>query len=403
MENVAIEKIVPYPQNAKKHPRKQVRQIAASIESFGFNQPIVVDKKGVIIVGHGRYAAARLLGLTEVPVVYVTLTEERARAYRLADNKLNESEWDMQLVIDELKGLSSDILDLTGFDKDLILTHTDDEDVVPETPARPRTKTGDIYELGPHRIICGDSTDKETFDKLMQGRRVDMVFTDPPYEIETRGGGILKNAKSMRGIEKLGIGSFNPSLSLVTHSKTEIFCCNKPLVKTYLDLAESWDKPFDICFYKKKNTAPNYGGHLMTDTEYIIVIGEQKPRKGLPKETYSKAFIGEKDIENTTPWSKPVALCEKFIMLYSDRDQFIGDWYLGSGSTLIAAQKTGRICHGMEIDPKYVDVIVERYCVYTGTTAIKKNGTLTTWELLSKAKPPSTNEKAKAKPVDLQN
>ena len=122
-----IENIKPYEKNAKKHPKKQVEQVAKSIKEFGFNQPIVIDKKGVIIVGHGRYEAAKLLGLSDVPVIEVELTEEQAKAYRLADNKLNESEWEMDLVIEELKGLDDDMLDLTGFDKDLIIEPEDNQ------------------------------------------------------------------------------------------------------------------------------------------------------------------------------------------------------------------------------------------------------------------------------------
>jgi site-specific DNA-methyltransferase (adenine-specific) len=135
-----IENIKPYEKNAKKHPKKQVEQVAKSIKEFGFNQPIVIDKKGVIIVGHGRYEAAKLLGLSDVPVIEVNLTEEQAKAYRLADNKLNESEWEMDLVIEELKGLSEDMLDLTGFDKDLIIEPENKDDEVPEVPEEPKSR-----------------------------------------------------------------------------------------------------------------------------------------------------------------------------------------------------------------------------------------------------------------------
>ena len=148
-----IENIKPYEKNAKKHPKKQVEQVAKSIKEFGFNQPIVIDKKGVIIVGHGRYEAAKLLGLSDVPVIEVELTEEQAKAYRLADNKLNESEWEMDLVIEELKGLSEDMLDLTGFDKDLIIEPDEKDDEVPEVPEEPKSKLGDLYELGKHRVL----------------------------------------------------------------------------------------------------------------------------------------------------------------------------------------------------------------------------------------------------------
>ncbi len=148
-----INKIKPYPQNAKKHPEKQIKQIANSIKEFGFNQPIVIDKNGVIIVGHGRYEAAKMIGMEEIPTIEVDLTEEQAKAYRLADNKLNESDWEMGNVIDELKGLSDETIELTGFDRDLIIESDEKDDEVPEVPKKPRSKLGDLYELGGY-VIC---------------------------------------------------------------------------------------------------------------------------------------------------------------------------------------------------------------------------------------------------------
>jgi len=169
-----LDLIKPYEKNAKKHPAKQIKQVADSIKAFGFNQPLVLDKNNVIIVGHGRYEAAKMLGLKEVPTITVDLTDEQAKAYRLADNKLNESEWDMGLVIDELKLLSAPMLDLTGFDKDLILTPDAKDDVIPENvPAR--SKLGDLYELGSHHVLCGDSTQPEAVLRLMDGKKADMV------------------------------------------------------------------------------------------------------------------------------------------------------------------------------------------------------------------------------------
>lgn len=164
-----LSEISPYIKNAKKHPEKQVMLIAESIKEFGFNQPIVVDTKGVIIVGHGRYAAAKYLGLDEVPMIVLDIPGEKAKAYRLADNKLNESEWDMQLVITELKELSLPMVDLTGFDRKLVVNLENNDDVVPEVPKNPKTKYGDVYDLGNHRVMCGDSTKVEDYMKLMGG------------------------------------------------------------------------------------------------------------------------------------------------------------------------------------------------------------------------------------------
>ena len=161
--------IKPYPKNAKKHSKKQIGQIANSIEEFGFNQPIVVDKQGIIIVGHGRFFAAKLLGLEDAPITVLDISEEKAKAYRLADNKLNESDWDMDLVIEELKELSTPMLELTGFDLDLTLEEDKKDDDVPEIKGESNTKLGDIYQLGDHRIMCGDSTEQKDVDKLMNG------------------------------------------------------------------------------------------------------------------------------------------------------------------------------------------------------------------------------------------
>lgn len=181
--------VQPYGKNAKKHPEKQVNQIADSIREFGFNQPLVVDKEGVLIVGHGRYLAAHLLGIDTVPVVELDISEEKAKAYRLADNKLNESEWDMELVIAELKGLSLESVDLTGFSRKLVLNSNDKDDDVPPVPKTARTKPGDVYELGPHRIECADSANESSYARLMLGTKADMVFTDPPYNVNYKGSG----------------------------------------------------------------------------------------------------------------------------------------------------------------------------------------------------------------------
>lgn len=166
-----ISKIKPYEKNAKKHPPKQIKQIAASIEEFGFNQPIITNKQGVIIVGHGRYEAAKLLKLKDVPVMQVELSDEQAKAYRLADNRLNESDWEMDLVVEELKGLSTRMLDLTGFSSDLILENNPGDDDVPELESakKIKIKIGDMFALGKHRILCGDATQKESYKKLMRG------------------------------------------------------------------------------------------------------------------------------------------------------------------------------------------------------------------------------------------
>src|SRR3990167_3402228 len=183
MVRIKLIEIKPYSKNGKRHSQKQIQQIANSIKEFGFNQPLVIDKDNVIIVGHGRYEAAKLLNLDKVPVLQVNLSEKKAKAYRLADNKLNDSDWDMDLVIEELKSLEDDALvALSGFEKDLLIEPDEKDDIIPEN-VETRVKLGDIWQLGQHRVLCGDSTQPEAVLRLMDGKKADMVFTDPPYGI----------------------------------------------------------------------------------------------------------------------------------------------------------------------------------------------------------------------------
>ena len=370
IQQIPINDLKPYPQNAKKHPSEQVEHIANSIREFGFQQPIVVDKDNVVVIGHGRLLAAKKLNMDSVPCVCADdLTDEQIKALRLADNKTNESEWDFDLLDMELSDIEID-MEQFGFDLDI-----DDEpqevveDEVPEE-VETRCKLGDLWQLGDHRLICGDSTDVNVIDRLMDGAKADCVFTDPPYQLDTQGGGILKSANSMKQIKQNGVDSFDPS-RLTMWSETNIFCHNKPLIKAYIELAENNNMPYDLAFYKKKNTVPNYKGHLMTDVEYIAIIGKQDPNKGLEKEMYSKCFIGQKDNDNELSYSKPVALCAKYIQLYSK--ETVLDLFGGSGSTLIACEQLNRKCYMCELDEHYCSVILERWEKFTGEKAVLLN------------------------------
>src|SRR3990167_11567271 len=194
-----IESVKPYHKNAKEHPKKQVQKIADSIVKFGFNQPIVIDKEKVIIVGHGRYLAAQHLKLEKVPTLSLDLDEERAKTYRLADNKLNESSWEMDIVIEELKTLSLEMVDLSGFDLNLILELKEDTPDLSNI-GKPKTELGDIYQLGQHKLICADSTDEETYKKLLGEEKARLIFTDPPYSIDyVSAGGLTYKSEKFGG------------------------------------------------------------------------------------------------------------------------------------------------------------------------------------------------------------
>lgn len=187
--DIKITELKPYEKNNRIHPKKQVDLLARNITKFGFTTPILIDENNNIIAGHGRLLALKQLNATEAPCVRIEgLTNEEVKALRLADNQIASlGEYDMSLVIEELKGLSPELLDLTGFDKDLIIESDEADDLVPEIPEVPQSKLGDLYELGQHRVLCGDSTKIEDVEKLMDGKKADMVFTDPPYNIDFKG------------------------------------------------------------------------------------------------------------------------------------------------------------------------------------------------------------------------
>ena len=365
--------IVPYANNTKKHDETQIKNVAESIKKYGWVQPIVIDNDGTIVIGHCRALAAERLGIKEVPCVVVSdLKEDEINALRIVDNKTNESPWDFDLLSAELPEI-----DLSDFDFDFSIEDEEEEpeiveDEAPEVDedAEPIAKLGDIWQLGRHRLMCGSSLAQVDIDKLLDGAKCELTFTDPPYQLETQGGGILKKANSMKQIKQNGVDTFDPSM-LILQSETNIYCHNKPLIKKYIELAETNNQPYDLCFYKKLCTVPNYKGHMMTDCEYIAIIGKQDPNKGLPKETYSKCYIGKKDHDNELSYSKPVELCAKYIQLYGKNN--ILDLFGGSGSTLIACEQLNRTCYMMELDPKYCDVIIKRWENLTGEKAVLLN------------------------------
>ena len=367
-----IEEIKPYEKNPRKND-SAVEQVANSIKEFGFKVPVVIDKDNIIVCGHTRYKAAQKLGLDVVPcVVADDLTDEQIKAYRLADNKVSElAEWYIDLLGEELDGIFD--IDMSDFGFNLEEEEEDPEIIEDKVPKEVESvaKQGDIWQLGRHRLMCGNSLEKTDIDKLLDGNKCELTFTDPPYQLDTQVGGILKKANSMKQIKENGVDSFDPS-KLILQSDTNIFCHNKPLIKAYIELAEDNKQPYDLCFYKKVGTIPNYKGHLMTDCEYIAVIGKQDPNKGLPKEMYSKCYVGRKDSDNKLSYSKPVELCAKYIKLYA-KDNVL-DLFGGSGSTLIACEQLDRNCFMMELDPHYVDVIIARWEQFTGKKAVLING-----------------------------
>ena len=398
-----IMEIKPYPKNAKKHPKKQIEQVANSIKEFGMNQPIVVDKQGVIIVGHGRYEALKSLGVQvkDEYIKVVDLTEEQAKAYRLADNKLNESEWDMDLVIEELKDLSEPMLELTGFDKDLIIEPDEKDDELPDVPEEPQSKLGDLYELGEHRVLCGDSTKIEDVERLMNGKKADMSFTSPPYNAgkseELSGNTHTKDNKYQDGYnddnpeyQKLITDTTLIALDYAKESfvNLQILAGNKKQILLWL--AELSDVFKDIFFWKKQTAQPAMAANVAnSQTELILLFGRENTSRSWGNQRFRGTFSNTVETKSASGENKnskihaatyPVDLPMKFIVEGYSKGSLILDLFSGTGTTLIAAEKTGRICYGMELDEKYIDVIIERWCQFTGIRNIKKNGQDYYWE-----------------------
>ena len=398
--------ITPYPKNAKKHPKKQVQQVADSIKAFGFNQPIVIDEAGVIIVGHGRYEAAKSLNLTSVPTLTLKLTEEQANAYRLADNKLNESEWDMKLVIEELKGLSDDLIDLTGFDSDLLVETGEKDDSAPQLPTEAKSKLGEVYKLGEHIVMCGDSTKKEDVDKLMGIMKADMVFTDPPYNVDYSGRGentsnkIMNDSMSDASFDtflgetfkryaeksKMGAGWYVFHSSSTQHQFQKAIEDNGWKVKNQI----IWNKPVASMGwgdYRWKHEPMFYCGNEKTQfygdrTHTTILNVPQDEQKALAwlriqKEMEAKGFSTIWSMKREPvggyvhPTQKPVELISYALKNSSKEGDVVMDLFLGSGATLIACEKLGRVCYGMELDPRYMDVILQRYEDFTGKSVVQ--------------------------------
>ena len=378
IKEIKITNLKPYKDNAKKHPQKQIDLLKANIEKFGFTTPVLIDKDNTIIAGHGRLLAMKSLGKETVPCVQMgTLTEEEVKALRLADNRIAEmGEWDMELVIAGLKDISAPLLDLTGFSKDLIITPEEADDEAPALPDEPQSKLGDLYELGVHRVLCGDSTNLEDVERLMSNMKADMVFTDPPYGVnyvsrvdkeKRKDWGEIKN-DNLKG-DKLQ-EFLKDSLSLHTNAKSRYICCNWQSVRDFFDAC---GMPNSLIVWDKKSLG--LGANYRSQHEFILFYGKLSHRN----ETNVWSMKRDSTSEYVHPTQKPVELIVRAITNSSSESQLVFDAFLGSGSTLIAAQKTKRTCYGMELDPKYVDVIVSRYCKYANVTKIKKNGETIDW------------------------
>jgi DNA modification methylase len=376
-----IDELIPYARNSRTHSDAQVAQIAASIKEFGWTNPVLMDGDNGIIAGHGRVLAARVLGHTDIPTIELShMTDIQKRAYIIADNKLAlNAGWDdevLNLEISELKEFGFNI-DLLGFNADElnkfnpIVEGLTDEDAVPEVPEAPVTVLGDVWLLGKHRVMCGDSTSIDAVEKLMDGEQANMLHTDPPYGVDYEGvpNDHLKDAKLQEFLHDALVCAYS-----VLHPGSNVYVWHADI--TALEFISAFRKagfkqarPPTIQWVK-----PSL---VMSQGDYH---SQNEPCLFGWKEGSGRVRV--KDRKQTTIWHcdrsketkvhstmKPVELCQRAIENSSVQNCIVLDLFGGSGSTLIACEKTGRINRSMELDPKYCDVIVQRWQEFTGQTA----------------------------------
>ena len=390
-----ISEIVPYVNNPRNN-KEAVDLVAASISEFGFKNPIILDKNNVIIAGHTRYKAAQKLGLTEVPCLIADdLTPAQVKAFRLADNKVAEAaEWNMDMLKIELEGIEDIDMSDFGFDIDLGDEEEPDikEDDVPETPTEPKSKPGDIYRLGRHRLICGDSTDVNIIDRLMGGKKANLVVTDPPYNVavgsknkvlnecnhEKRGNRIEIDiaGDAEMSDEECGQKLWRPAFfTMYEHAddKCAIYCF-MPQGGTHMMMMMAmrdagWQVKHELIWVKNQQTFSM--GRL--DYEYRhepILYGWKKGHNFYAKNTCNSILEEDKPQKSDLhPTMKPISLLARLINNSSKPGELVLDAFGGSGSTLIACEQLNRCCYMCEIDPHFVDVIIERWEKLTGEKA----------------------------------
>lgn len=381
--NIALKDLKPYENNPRKND-DAVKYVAESIKEFGFKVPIVIDKNNVIVAGHTRYKAAKKLKMSEVPCIIADdLTDEQIRAYRLADNKVAEkAEWDSDLLGTELDGIIDIDMELFGFE-DALKDDTEDaveDEFEVELPSEPKSKLGDIYQLGNNRLMCGDSTVLEDVEKLMGGEQADMLLTDPPYNVNYEGK--TKDKLKIKN-DQMGNDNFRQFL---TDAFSNADMVMKPGAVFYIWHADSEGYNFrGACFdagwtvrqcliwnknsmvmgrqdYQWKHEPCLYGwkegaGHLWaSDRKQTTVINFDKPTRN-----------------DMHPTMKPIPLFDYQIKNNTKGGDVILDLFGGSGTTIMACEQNGRRGYCMEYDPRYVDVIIDRWEKFTGAKAVLLN------------------------------
>ena len=413
IESIAPRDLKPSPRNARTHDRRQIGQIAESIRAFGFTNPLLIDEDNVLIAGHGRLEAAKQLGLEAVPAIRIThLSPAEKRALMLADNKIAlNAGWDLELLAAELADLSAMALDfdleVTGFEVaeiDLILEDRSGDDVaapeeapLPDGSRPPITRPDDLWCLGPHRVLCGDARNTDDYARLMDGKQADMGFTDPPYNVpiagHVSGKGRVSHREFAEASGEMSAEEFETFLAeafglAARHSRDGAVwygCIDWRHLGEMQSAGETaFDARLNLCVWAKTNGG--MGSLYRSQHELVFVFrkGRQGHRNNVRLGRYGRnrtnlwsypgvnTFRAGRMEELTAhPTAKPVAMVRDAILDVSRRGDLVLDPFLGAGATLIAAERSGRIARGLEIDPPYVDVILRRWRAETGEEPVR--------------------------------
>jgi len=406
MQLVGIDKLIPYVNNARTHSPAQILKLRSSLREFGFINPVIIDRDMNIIAGHGRVMAAKEEGITEVPCVFVDhLTETQKKAYILADNRMAmDAGWDEELLRLEIENLKAEDfnVELTGFDAaelDKLLSPSGDEikdddfDIDAELEKPAVTRSGDLWHIGRHRLLCGDSTLSENFEKLMDGKKANLVVTDPPYNVNYEGnaGKIKNDNMATDKFHDFLLASFNCMHSnmandasiYVFHADTEGLNFRKAFDEAgfYLSGCCIWKKPSLVLGrspYQWQHEPCLFGWlkdgkhQWYSDRKQTTIWEFEKPKKN-----------------DVHPTMKPIPLIAYCIMNSSMSNTLVLDPFLGSGTTMMACEQSERTCYGLELDPKYCDVIINRYIELTGSSegiTVERDGKTYNFDELREAK-----------------
>jgi DNA modification methylase len=386
IQNVPINTVKANPNNPRIIKDDKFAKLVKSINEFPqmLNlRPIVVNDDMVVLGGNMRLKACKEAGLKEIPIIKASeLTEQQQKEFIVKDN-VGYGEWDWSDLANnwDAEQLQDWGLDIPGFDAEVIEAE-EDEFAVPDGGIETDIVLGDLFEIGEHRLLCGDSTDSDQVEKLMNGQKADMVFTDPPYKLETEGGckgsigeGLKKQGDSIDFISNFEPTEFLQVLPLIfdKNKLNAYIFCNKELLPDYLVWARDSGYSFNVLIWKKPNAIPIGDSHR-PDIEYLLLFRKSAIwNNGLADVNYSRCleFGREKGLH---PTMKPIELIANEMKISSNKNSLVFDFFLGSGSTMVASHQLKRKCYGMELDPKYCQVIVDRMRKLDPTLVIKKNG-----------------------------